>query len=109
MLTIIDYIMFMAESAREASRDAIAPVYLPSSRAVLYFSPPPTLDLETNSSENWKLWKQMWNNYLIVSGLDSKPDPYVTALLLHSIAKDATRIYNGMQFYDEDAQSCNYH
>ena len=88
--------IIMAESAGEASRDAIAPVYLPNS------TPPPTLDLETNSSENWKLWKQMWNNYLIVSGLDSKPDRYVTALLLHSIGKDALRVYNGMQFDDED-------
>ena len=86
----------MAESAGEASRDAIAPVYLPNS------TPPPTIDLETNSSENWKLWKQMWNNYPIVSGLDSKPDRYVTALLLHSIGKDALRVYNGMQFDDED-------
>ena len=44
----------------------------------------------------------MWNNYLIVSGLDSKPDRYVTALLLHSICKDALCVYNGMQFDDED-------
>ena len=37
-------------------------------------SPPPTGKLETNSSENWKLWKEMWYDYLIVSGLDLKPD-----------------------------------
>ena len=43
----------------------------------------------------------MWYNYLIVSGVDSKPD-YVTALLLHSIGKDALHVYNGMQFDDED-------
>ena len=69
----------MTETGGEASRDSNAPVYLPSS------SPPPTLDLETNSSENWKLWKQIWYNYLIVSGLDSKPECYVTALLIHII------------------------
>ena len=89
----------MAESASEASCDAIAPVYLHNS------TPPPTLDLDTNSSENWKLWKQMWNNYLILSGLDSKPDRYATALLLHSIGKDALRVYNGMQFDDEDSDN----
>ncbi len=69
----------MTETGGEASRYSIARVYLPSS------SPPPTLDLETNSSENWKLWKQIWYNYLIVSGLDSKPECYVTALLIHII------------------------
>ena len=47
----------------------------------------------------------MWHNYLIVSGLDSKPDRYVTALLLHSIGKDALRVYNGMQFDDEDREN----
>ena len=88
--------IIMAESPGEASRDAIASVYLPSS------SPPPTLDLETNSSEKWKLWKQMWYNYLIVSGVDSKPDRYVIALLLHSIGEDALRVYNGSQFDDEN-------
>ena len=65
-------------------------------------SPPPTLNLETNSSENCKLWKEMWYVYLIVSGLDLKPDHYVTALMIHSIGKDALRIYNGMQVDDED-------
>ena len=33
-----------------------------------------------------------------MSGLDSKPDRYVTALLLHSIGKDALRVYNGELF-----------
>ena len=61
-------------------------------------SPPPTLNLETN----WKAWKEMWYDYLIVSGLDLKPDHYVTALMIHSIGKDALRIYNGMQVDDED-------
>ena len=57
----------------------LSSVYVPSS------FPPPTLDLETNYSENGKSWKQMSCNYLFVSGLDTKPERYVAALLLHSI------------------------
>ncbi len=65
-------------------------------------SPPSPLDLEENRSDNWKLWKQQWGNYLIVSGLDTKPAKYVVALLLHSVGKDALRLYNGMDLTDED-------
>ena len=65
-------------------------------------SPPPILDLESNPSENWKLWKQMWENYLIITGLDQKPDRYISALLLHCVGKDALRVYNGFTFDSED-------
>ena len=37
----------------------------------------------------------MWENYLIVSGLESKPDKYKCALLLHTIGREALRFYNG--------------
>ena len=69
--------------------DDVVHVSLPSG------SPPPTLELETNAVDNWKLWKQMWENYLIVSGLESKPDKYKCALLLHTIGREALRVYNG--------------
>ena len=58
-------------------------------------SPPPVLELETNTTDNWKLWKQMWENYLIVSGIESKPDKYKCAFLLHTIGREALRVYNG--------------
>ena len=37
-----------------------------------------------------------------MSGLDTKPDRYLTALLLHSIGKDALRVYNSMPLSDEE-------
>ena len=34
-------------------------------------------------------------NYIIVSGVDSKLDEYKCALLLHTIGREALRVYNG--------------
>lgn len=61
--------------------------------------PPPPLDVDSSTIvDGWKLWKQQWNNYLIVSGLGLKEKKYITALLLHCIGKEALRVYNAMTF-----------
>lgn len=44
----------------------------------------------------------MWDSYLIISGLDTKPYKYVTALLLHCMGKDALRVLNGMNLTAEE-------
>ena len=53
-------------------------------------------------AEEWKMWKQMWDNYAVLTNLFSQPESYQTALLLHSIGPDGVRIYNGMKFVDEE-------
>ncbi|XP_011674436.2 uncharacterized protein K02A2.6-like [Strongylocentrotus purpuratus] len=58
--------------------------------------------------EGWKMWKQMWDNYCVLTNLSSQPEEYQTALLLHSIGPDGVRIYNGMKFAsDEDSKKCH--
>ena len=64
-------------------------------------APPKALIIESSSAasaENWKIWRQMWDNYVIISGIDSQSEEYQAALFLHSIGADAMRIYNGMKF-----------
>ena len=57
-------------------------------------SPPPPLDMDSAKClEGWKMWKQTFQKYLIVSGLDKKDSKYQAALLLHCVGKDALRIY----------------
>ena len=66
-------------------------------------SPPKALVVDDNTTvaaENWRIWKQMWDNYVIISGLTSQSAEYKTAFFLHSIGSDAIRIYNGMKFGD---------
>ena len=61
-------------------------------------SPPPPLEIDGNFLDNWKMWKQMWQNYVIISGLEEKDNKYKSALQLHSLGIEALRIYNGMKF-----------
>ena len=51
-----------------------------------------------NMAENWKVWKQMWNNYVIIAKLGTQPPEYKVALFLHCIGVDALKIFNGFQF-----------
>ncbi|XP_003729725.2 uncharacterized protein K02A2.6-like [Strongylocentrotus purpuratus] len=48
--------------------------------------------------EGWKIWRQQWDNYTILTNLSKQPDRYQTALLLHSVGQDCLRVYNGMKF-----------
>lgn len=36
--------------------------------------PPTILNLGENTSENWKTYKQQWQNYAIVANLAAKPE-----------------------------------
>ena len=61
-------------------------------------SPPPPLEMDGDRADNWKLWKQRWENNYIIAGLNSQPEDYKCAILLHSIGIEGMRIYNGMKF-----------
>ena len=61
-------------------------------------SPPQPLGIKGNWADNWKIWKQGWDNYGIIAGLNSQLEDYKCTILLHSIGIEAMRIYNGMKF-----------
>ena len=56
------------------------------------------LSLKDNKAENWKLWKQMWSNFLVMSQLSDQPEPYKIALFQSNIGPDALVLYNSMSF-----------
>ncbi|XP_038055804.1 uncharacterized protein K02A2.6-like [Patiria miniata] len=61
-----------------------------------------------DAAEEWKMWRQMWDNYCVLTNLASQPEAYQTALLLHSIGTEGVRIYNGMKFDNPaDNQICS--
>lgn len=64
--------------------------------------PAPLNTSAVDSAEEWKLWKQMWENYGVLTDLASQPEPYQTALLLHCLGPEGVRIYNGLKFNTED-------
>ena len=61
-------------------------------------SPPSSLVVDVNTADNWKMWRQTWENYCVIADLGTQPEDYKCALLLHSIGTDALRIYNGFKF-----------
>jgi hypothetical protein len=59
--------------------------------------PPPPLDVK-KGVDSWKIFKQMWNNYCVISRITAEEDAeYVKALFLHTLGPDGLSIYNGMQ------------
>ena len=83
-------------STSNASTSSTSPSSTSNSRGHLRVSPPGPLCVASNMAENWRLWKQMWDNYPILTDLDMHPMQYQVALFLHSIGPDALKIYNGM-------------
>ena len=64
--------------------------------------PPTKLNLRENTSENWKSYKQQWQNYTIVANLPTQPEEYQVALFLHCLGPDPLRVYNGLPFESEE-------
>ena len=64
-------------------------------------TPPKPLDTTANIAENWKQFKQIWENYAIITNLTAQTEQYRVALFLHCLGPDAMKIYNGMQFASE--------
>lgn len=60
--------------------------------------PPAPLDTKHNIADNWKTFKQAWENYSIIMNIDSQPEAYKVALFLHCIGSEAVKIYNGLPF-----------
>ena len=68
--------------------------------------PPPALVLSSNKCENWKLWKQQWNNYVILSKLD-KMEATVTvqlAMLENCLGSDGLKICNSLTFGTDETK-----
>lgn len=60
--------------------------------------PPLPLNTSSNIAENWKTFKQSWDNYAIIMDIDKRPEEYKVALFLHCIGPDAQKIFNGLHF-----------
>ena len=71
-------------------------------RLVPGIKPPQQFNLGSNILENWKIFKQRWKTYVILSHLESQPNEVQVALFLHTLADDALKTYNGFQFNTSD-------
>ena len=47
---------------------------------------PQALCIDANVTTNWKLFKQKWHNYTVITYLNRQPVAYQTALLLYTLS-----------------------
>lgn len=66
-------------------------------------SPLQALDV-TKCSTEWKLFWQMWENYVVVAKLDAETEDYRRALFLHTVGQEGLSLYNGLQLGLPDSQ-----
>lgn len=68
--------------------------------------PPTGLNMSSkNKGENWKLYKQQWKNYEIVTQLNWQTEEYRIALFLYLIGSQAVKIHNGFDLSEEDKRN----
>ena len=55
--------------------------------------PSSELDMSTKKKkENWRNYKQQWNNYAMITNLEKQSEEYKIAMFLYSIGPDAVRL-----------------
>ena len=63
--------------------------------------PPAPFSVNNGVIDDWKTWRQAWDNYVIVSRLDKQQPDYQTAMFLHTIGTPGLKIYNSFEFNDD--------
>ena len=67
------------------------------SNVKVYFRPPDRFALGDNPVRNWKIFRQRWQNYEVVTGLSAVELPKKKAMFMHCLEDDALEAYNTFQ------------
>ncbi|RUS91175.1 hypothetical protein EGW08_001088 [Elysia chlorotica] len=67
----------------------------PSRSFIAGLKPPSRLSLGSNIQESWKLFKQRWDTYSVLSQIFTLPRDVQVALFLHCLDDDVLKTYNG--------------
>ena len=59
---------------------------------------PAPLQLNENAIEEWNMFKQLFNNYQIITALEQRYNAYQCAIFLHCNGTAGLKIYNGLEF-----------
>jgi len=72
-------------------------------------SPPQPLALQPSRgvAKNWKLWKEKYNNYFVISRLDQESPQYQLAMFNHTISNEALKVIKTFS-YTEGKDSNNW-
>ena len=93
----------LATSKLAMANANIAPVtFTPHLAGVNPSSP---LEVNENKVDNWKLWKQQWIHYFLLSRLDTMDERYQLAMLETCLGITALKVYNNLTFADGEVKS----
>jgi len=79
----------------------------PAARTLVPGLKPPTapdLSSPSGAAERWKLFRQKWDNYAVLTSMHEHPRNFQVALLLHTLGDGLLKIYNGFQFTTPDTE-----
>lgn len=71
-------------------------------------SDPLALKYSGEIAENWKLWKEKYNNYFVISRLDRESPEYQLAMFKHTIGDDALKVIKTLFSHTEAEDSNNW-
>lgn len=85
---------------KKSSTKALEASFQTSSRkaTVEFLELPASLQISSNTAENWRQFRQRSELYLAAIRAGEKPDKVKSSLLLHMAGKAAPEIYNNFQF-----------
>ncbi|GFR94452.1 30S ribosomal protein S7P [Elysia marginata] len=64
--------------------------------------PPHPLNLKKSPIEGWKLFKQSWENYVVITDILKKDNKYQKAMFLHCIGPDDLKVYNTFNLAEDE-------
>ena len=80
---------------------------VPLSPTFHQITPPKYLDLKHSGeiAENWKLWKEKYNNYFVISRLDRETPEFQLAMFKHTIGDDALKVIKTFNYAEGENSS----
>ena len=78
----------------------------PPSSTFHQITPPKYLDLKHSGgiAENWKLWKEKYNNYFVISRLDRETPEFQLAMFKHTIGDDALKVIKTFNYAEGETR-----
>ena len=66
---------------------------------------PPTLDLSVDRYAAFKSWKEKWNDYVLISGLEAKEATYQAAMLRYTFSDETRQIYESLGLSEDERKN----
>ena len=79
---------------KTGSSGTTSQTFPPQSPMFHQIKPPQPLTLKHSGdvAENWKLWKEKYNNYFVISRLNRESPEYQLAMFKHTVGDDALKV-----------------